>query len=44
MRAAAVSVQAATFVILAVLLWREGDPRLAAAQALLAAITVLVYL
>jgi hypothetical protein len=44
MRDTLVYLQAATFVGLAVLLCREGELRLALAQALLAVITVAVYL
>lgn len=44
MRDALVYLQAATFIGLAVLLCREGEPRLAFAQAALAAVTVAVYL
>ncbi len=43
MRAAVVSVQAITFVALAVILYRAGEHRLAGAQALLAVITYLLY-
>lgn len=43
MRSALIIVQAASFVGLAVVLLLAGDTRLAAAQALLAAVTVLVY-
>lgn len=43
MRAAIVALQAATFVVLGVLLVVEGEHRLAAAQVLLAAVTGLVY-
>ena len=39
-----VYVQTATFFVLAVLLWREGQWRLAAAQLLLGFVTALVYL
>ncbi len=43
MRATLVIIQAATFVGLAYVLARAGEPRLAAAQALLCLITVFVY-
>ncbi len=38
-----IAVQAATFVAAAVLLFKDGDPKLGGAQALLAVITWLVY-
>ncbi len=44
LRSALVLLQAATFVGLAVELFRTGDPRLAVAQLLLAAVTAVVYL
>lgn len=43
MRTALVTIQALTFVGLAALLLATGDARLGAAQALLAAVTVIVY-
>lgn len=43
MRSALITVQAASFVGLAAVLLRAGEPRLAAAQALLAVVTWLVY-
>lgn len=43
MRAALIVAQAATFVGLAIVLLRSGEPRLALAQALLAVVTWAVY-
>lgn len=43
MRAELVAVQAATFVGLAIVLYRAGEHRLAAAQCLLGVVTWLIY-
>jgi hypothetical protein len=43
MRTALIAAQAATFVGLAVVLARQGEPKLALAQALLAVVTWAVY-